>query len=44
MQGNNHDFEEREQQRKARFRVGSNGVSTPFILEYLERVPTTLDF
>ena len=45
MQANRQDFEEREQLRKARIRVGSNGVTTPFILEYIERtLPIPLDF
>ncbi|KUK46517.1 MAG: Putative two-component sensor histidine kinase [Anaerolinea thermophila] len=45
MQANKQDFEEREQLRRARIRIGSNGVTTDFILEYLERaLPTLLEF
>lgn len=45
MQANKQEFEEREQLRKARIRVGSNGVTTPFILDYLGRsLPAMLDF
>ncbi|MHB8806056.1 MAG: GAF domain-containing sensor histidine kinase, partial [Anaerolineaceae bacterium] len=45
MQANKQDFEEREHLRKARIRVGSNGVTTPFILDYLERtLPVYFDY
>ena len=45
MQANKQELEERDQLRKARIRVGSNGVTTPFILEYIERtLPIPLDF
>jgi len=45
MQANQQDFEEKEQLRKARIRIGSNGITTDFILEYLERsLPVVLDF
>ncbi len=45
MQANKQDFEEREQLRKARIRVGSNDVTTPFILDYLERtLPVYFDY
>ena len=45
MQANKQDFEEREQLRRARIRIGSNGVTTAFILTYLERaLPTLLEF
>ena len=45
MQANKQELEEREQLRRARIRVGSNGVTTPFILEHIERtLPIPLDF
>ena len=45
MQANKQDFEEREQMRRARIRIGSNGVTTPFILDYIERtLPAVLDY
>lgn len=45
MQANQQDFEEREQLRRSRIRIGSNGVTTAFILDYLERMlPVFLDF
>jgi len=45
MQANRQDLEEIEQLRKARFRMGGNGLTTAFILEYVERIlPLTLDF
>ena len=45
MQANQQDFEEKEQMHKARIRIGSNGITTDFILEYLERsLPVVLDF
>lgn len=45
MQANKQELEEREQLRRARIRIGSNGVTTPFILEHIERtLPIPLDF